>query len=265
MPTLERADAPMTVTPARGWLALAGIGLVIAGGTVWGFTGRVHDYLDGAGILHRRGGLFEVQTTAAGQITELLVNAGDSVTAGQPIARLAEPDPDPGAARTRMSNVRSPYTGRVDAGAVVRVGQPLVALERPDQQLDCYVFVPFAGKRIRPGMAVRVIPSGVSWEEYGYIAGKVSAVSDAPLSPVAMNVYLHNDTLVQQFSSRGAAYLVVVDLIEDPSTPSGFKWTGGAGPPLRFGSGTLVTTTTTLREQAPITLVVPALRRWIGF
>jgi len=230
----------------------------------------VHDYLDGAGILHRRGGLFEVQTTAAGQISALLVNAGDRVEVGQAIARLAPLDLDRSDPPGRALAVRSPYAGRIieilaDPGAVVQAGQPLVALERPDQQLDCYVFVPFAGKRIRPGMAVRVVPSGVSWEEYGYMLGRVSSVSDAPLSPVAMNVYLHNATLVQQFSSQGAAYLIVVDLVEDAATQSGFKWTAGAGPPLHFGSGTLVTATTTLREQAPITLVVPALRRWLGF
>ena len=294
----ERLDALMTVTPARAWLSLIAVFIVIAGATVWGFTGRLHDYLDGNGIMYRRGGLFEVQALGAGQISSLRVGVGDSIDVGQEIARIAQPDLDQSIAlseerirasrdagsaeaerrqlqllrtqRDRLSAVRSPYKGRVievliDAGAVVQAGQAVVTVERPDQQLDCFVFVPTAGKRIRQGMPVRVAPSGVSWEEYGYIAGTVRSISDAPLSPVAMNVYLHNETLVRQFSSQGAAYLVVVDLAEDPATPSGLRWTSGAGPPLQFGSGTLVRATTTLREQAPITLVVPALRRWLGF
>ena len=294
----ERLDALMTVTPARAWLSLVAVFIVIAGATVWGLTGRVHDYVDGNGIMYRRGGLFEVQAAGAGQISSLRVGVGDSVDVGQEIARLAQPDLDQSIAlaearlrarldaasaeaerrqlqllrtqRDRLSAVRSPYKGRVielltDSGAIVQAGQAIVTLEQPDRPLDCYVFVPMAGKRIRPGMPVRVAPSGVSWEEYGYIAGTVSSISDAPISPAAMNVFLHNDTLVRQFSSQGAAYLVVVDLAEDPSTPSGLRWTSGAGPPLTFGSGTLVGATTTLREQAPITLVVPALRRWLGF
>lgn len=294
----ERLDALMTVTPARAWLSLVAVFAVIAGAAVWGVTGRLHDYLDGSGIMYRRGGLFEVQAVGTGQISTLLVGVGDHVEVGQEVARLAQPDLEQSIAlgeermrvardaasidterrqlqllrtqRDRLSSVRSPYEGRViemliDSGAVVQAGQPVVVLERPDRQLDCYVFVPMAGKRIRPGMTVRVVPSGVSWEEYGYIVGTVTSISDAPLSPVAMNVYLHNETLVRQFSAQGAAYLVVVDLAEDQATPSGLRWTSGDGPPLQFGSGTLVTATTTLREQPPITLVVPALRRWFGF
>jgi HlyD family secretion protein len=166
--------------------------------------------------------------------------------------------------------VKSPYRGRVlellvDAGALVQAGQSLISVDLPDQELDCYLFVPLAGKRIQPGMQTRVIPAGVAWEEYGYIVATVRSVSEAPVSPAAMDLFLHNETLTRQFSAQGGAYLVQVDLAEDAATPSGFKWTSRSGPPLRFGSGSLVTASVTVRDQAPITLVIPTLRRWIGF
>jgi HlyD family secretion protein len=398
----ERLDALMTVTTPRAWLGLIAGCVVIAGAVVWGFVGRTPDTIDGAGILHRRGGLFEVQSLGAGTITELTVKAGDLVTDGQVVAHIGQPELERNIAQSearlgdvtgvgsessgmikgnreleiksagdqlvrieqaqkdareqlayledrlkaqdeavrrglinrdlyqttnveasrtrdaitgmdvqktqlqahivelrnqasqglftldrqiqterhqlellrlqheRTSTVRSPYNGRivemqVDAGNAVRAGQPLMALELQDQDLDCFVFVPLVGKRITPGMPVRITPSGISWEEYGYLVGRVVSVSDAPLSPTAMNVYLRNDTLVQQFSAHGGAYLVNVAIEKDAGTSSGLKWTTHAGPPQHFGSGTLLTASVTIREQRPIALVIPALRRWLGF
>jgi HlyD family secretion protein len=51
----------------------------------------------------------------------------------------------------------------------------------------------------------------------------------------------------------------------DTSTASGFKWTSRSGPQIEVNGGTLLTATITTQKQAPITLVIPALRRWLGF
>jgi len=171
----------------------------------------------------------------------------------------------------RTSSVRNVYDhGRViemlaEEGDALAFGQPLLSIDQPSQPLDCYVFVPLRGKQISPGMLVHVTPAGLSWEEYGYMIGKVLSVSRVPLSPAAMNVYLRNSTLVEQFNRQGATYLVYVEMQPDASTASGFKWTSRAGPQIEVNGGTLLTATITTQNQAPITLVVPALRRWLGF
>jgi HlyD family secretion protein len=104
----------------------------------------------------------------------------------------------------------------------------------------------------------------VPWEEYGYMLGRVVSVSDSPLSPTAMNVLLRNDTLVRDFTARGAAYVVSVELERDRTTPSGFHWTSRQGPDLSFGSGTLLQAKITLEQRRPIALVIPGLRKWLG-
>lgn len=160
-------------------------------------------------------------------------------------------------------------TGRVmemlaEAGDAVAFGQPLLSVDQPEQPLDVYVFVPLRGKQIAPGMPVQVTPAGLAWEEYGYMLGQVTSVSKVPLSPAAMNVYLRNSTLAEEFSRQGASYLVYVEMFPDPSTKSGFKWTSLNGPQLEVNAGTLLTASITTHDQAPITLVIPALRRWFG-
>jgi HlyD family secretion protein len=46
--------------------------------------------------------------------------------------------------------------------------------------------------------------------------------------------------------------------------PSGYDWTSPGGPPQAVQAGTLCTTLITVRQQAPITFVIPMLREGTG-
>lgn len=167
------------------------------------------------------------------------------------------------------AQVESQYSGlvveqRADPGDLAAVGQVVFSIEMADEQLDSVVFVPMAAKRLTPGMTVQLSPAGVPWEDYGYMLGTVRSVSPSPASSASMNELLRNDTLVRQFTEQGGAYMVMVDVFEDHGTPSGFKWTTRRGPDLQVGSGTLLRARFVLREERPINLVIPALRRWLG-
>ena len=169
----------------------------------------------------------------------------------------------------QLSHVRSPYDARIidlliDAGEVVQIGQAMLNVELTDQPINAVVFVPLQGGRIQAGQSVQVSPQGINWEQFGYMLGTVHSISDGPVSPEAMNRFLKNDTLVQQFSSAGGAYLVRVDLEVDASTPSGYRWTSRQGPSIVIGTGMLLSAQILVQEQRPISLVIPALRRWLG-
>jgi HlyD family secretion protein len=165
--------------------------------------------------------------------------------------------------------VRSPYSGRVievlvDDGETVTAGSQVVLVELPDRPLRAMVFVPPEGKRIQPGMTARLSPSGFSPEEFGFMLGSVDEVSELPASPALINRYLRNQSLVQDFTSRGNTYVVHITMETDSATFSGFKWTSRSGPQVQIGSGTLLTGFVSVQDHRPITLVIPALRRWLG-
>lgn len=88
----EQLDQLMQVTTARGWLALSGVGLVLAGALAWGIFGRLPENVGGQGILLKSGGVFEVVPNASGLLDDIAVSVGDSVNEGQVIARLAQPE-----------------------------------------------------------------------------------------------------------------------------------------------------------------------------
>jgi HlyD family secretion protein len=141
----------------------------------------------------------------------------------------------------------------------------VVAMQSEGAGLEAIVYVPAdRGKDIQPGMEVRIEPSTARREEFGTMIGIVASISEFPVTPEGMAAVLHNDTLAKRFSGNGAPYAVSVRLQRDAAAVSGYRWSSGKGPPIRLSTGTLVRAEVTTREQPPIDLVVPIMRRVTG-
>jgi HlyD family secretion protein len=165
--------------------------------------------------------------------------------------------------------VLAPAGGRVTELAVAE-GQRLAAdalvlnLETEGHRLQAVVYVPTAqGKRVTPGMAVRVAPATVRREEFGTMRGTVQNVSPFPSTPQGMLAVLRNQSLVNDFAAAGAPYETRIDLNE-AATPTGYEWTSGTGPALDLTSGTTVEVWITVRRDAPIDLILPFVRHLAG-
>jgi HlyD family secretion protein len=170
----------------------------------------------------------------------------------------------------RNTQVLSPIEGRVleikvSPGSVLNVGMPVIAIEAEGSTLEALIYIPAdRGKSVKPGMEVRLEPSTVKREEFGTMVGTVVTVSNFPITPQGMLAVLHNDSLVKRFSSDGAPYGAVVRLHPDETTVSGYRWAVGGGPSIRLSSGTLTRAEITTRQQRPLDLVVPMLKRLTG-
>jgi HlyD family secretion protein len=88
----EQLDLVMEVTPPKGWVALASVGVLIVVLVVWGLFGSIPEKVTAAGILLTRGGIFQLEAPANGQVAEVTVKEGDAVRSGQVVARIAQPD-----------------------------------------------------------------------------------------------------------------------------------------------------------------------------
>jgi len=169
-----------------------------------------------------------------------------------------------------FSKIVSPYTGRVlevavDVGDIVGSGTPLIRIElmgRDIKTMEAVMYFPSGeGKRVRQGMTAQIAPMIVKQSEYGYLLGLVTYVADYPSTRQGMMRTLQNETLVQGLSQGGAPIEVRADLIPDPRTPSGYKWSSSRGPDVRLQTGTVCFTTVTVTKQRPIGLVIPLLRK----
>jgi HlyD family secretion protein len=171
------------------------------------------------------------------------------------------------------AKIVSPYAGKVvqvlaSIGKAVKAGEPVATLEltgKNIKDIEAVVYVPISeGKLVSVGMDIRISPTIVKKEEYGFILGKVTEVSEYPVTSDRMLELLANDQLVSTISKGGAMIEIKADLINDKTTVSGYKWSTEKGPPLKIQSGTFCDTLVTYKTERPINLVIPILRKWTG-
>lgn len=167
-------------------------------------------------------------------------------------------------------NVISADSGRVlelmvDRGDVVSPGTAILSMEVSSEELMAVVYVPAElGKQVQPGMEVRVSPSNVKREEYGYMLGEVTWAAEFPSTSRGMRRLLGNEELVSKLMQEGPPIQVDVALDRDPTTPTGYRWSSSIGPDLEISSGTLTTGSIIVREDRPIALVIPKIREQLG-
>ena len=172
----------------------------------------------------------------------------------------------------KTSRVMSPYSGQIielsaEKGVLVNTGSPLAKVElvgKNTKNLEAVVYFPaMQGKKVRLGMKAQLAPSTTRQEEYGYMLGLVTSVSEFPVSNAAMMNVLHNEALVSSLTSNGAPIEVHADLIPDPRTHSGYKWSSGKGPELMMGSGTMCMGSIVVEQQKPINMVIPLFKKYV--
>jgi hypothetical protein len=254
----DELDRLMRVTDPKGWLALIALLALVATAVVWGVFGSVPVEVGGEeGVLLGGDSRSPAVSQTAGLVTDVRMEMGDPVQQGQVLARVS---PNEGA----ETDVVSLFDGRVDQilieeGMFLGRGQRVAVIKRGNEPLQAFVFVAGEqGKQLKKGMQVHVLPSTVKAEEFGFIQGKVTSVSKFPVTEDEMLLLLENQSLVDTLHTGGSQHRVDVELLRDPSTPSGFKWSSSQGPPFAITRGTLCTATFVLDEERPVNLVLPS-------
>jgi multidrug efflux pump subunit AcrA (membrane-fusion protein) len=283
----EQLDEVMSVTSARTWIALAGLVVLLIVVIIWGFVGTVPTQVRARGLLIGQGGIVNVFTMSGGVIEEIAVSEGDRVTKGQRIARIVElgnagqtgqpgnngQTGQSGQTAAVVTDVISPFDGRVieitrKRGDFVAPATPLLNLQIAAERgevLRVVAYVPAdEGKNVTRAMRAQISPATAAREEYGFLEGRVTYVSEFPASREGMLRVLSNPDLVQALAGGGPSFAVYADLERDPSTTSGFKWSSPKGSGLTVASGTPCDLTITIRERRPIDLVIPLLRKAAG-
>lgn len=153
----------------------------------------------------------------------------------------------------------------VAVGGEVTIGQPVFSVERTDEEISAVLyFIAGPGKRIKPGMTAQVSPDTVTVDQYGFIVGDVTYVSDVPANQASMMAYLSNETVVEALTLTGPQVQVLATLRKNPKTTSGFEWSSSTGPNRTVPSGTMAVGRVIVDEQPPITLLIPLLKDLFG-
>lgn len=150
----------------------------------------------------------------------------------------------------------------VDRGTVV---MSLVKEGAGVKNLIAVMYVPVeSGKGLAPGMETRVSPSTVKKEEFGYILGRIVSVSEYPVTVQTARERLGSIELAEAYAGGAACLEVLVDIVTDEMTVSGYKWSTLSGPPHGIENGTVCTVTVIVDRQRPVEMVIPQIKNLLG-
>jgi hypothetical protein len=262
----DQLDRLMEVTRPRAWIALVALGLLLALVAFWGFFGTIAIRVEGQGVLFRPGSM-KLKAPRQAKVTAVTARIGDKVQKDQVILELES------SGDAKNIKIVSPFPARVldvvNFGHFVEKGDEVAAIEPLDSPLHAMIYVPLAdGYKVYPGNAsdpnVALLPASVNEHEFGYLQGWVRSAARFPSTIHSMEEVLGNAPLAGSLVSEGPRLEIVVDLLPDAQTPSGYHWSSSHGPNLELYSGTPCRAFIIVERKTPIALVFPALDKSAG-
>lgn len=211
----EPLDGLLRVTAPHMWVALAGLAILLIAAVIWAFLGRVDETIDADCAVVLPGDRYAVLSEATGTIEEALVDVGDVVRAGQPLARIRTPSLGRELDNTAAGQVMSSWIAgeiaahRLIPGRAVEIGSQ-IALVRAGgaTPMEAVAFVPQeAARRIRAGQLATVMRVATSDQALSAV------VSDISSRPAAADGWLAD----LGFSPPPRSQLVRLSLVDQPA------------------------------------------------
>ena len=88
----EQLDQLIRITNPMGWIAVIGIGCLLAAAIIWGIVGSIPVRVAGEGMLVKSGGVFSIISETNGRIKDIYYGPGEIVKEGEIVARVTQPD-----------------------------------------------------------------------------------------------------------------------------------------------------------------------------
>ncbi|MFE9481489.1 HlyD family efflux transporter periplasmic adaptor subunit [Streptomyces spororaveus] len=254
----DELDSPTLLAAPRGWIALFVVMITLAAAVIWAFAGQLLISVSAPGLLTRPGGTAQVQSPFTGMVQRVLTQPTATVTAGQTVIEVQDP-------AGQIRRISSPFAGHVvglavSDGQMIDVGSAVLTVERTDVSGDrmiAMVFVPAdRAARLFPGNKVDLAVSTAPPAAFGLLRGTVTSVSPYPLTSEALSGLVGGELAARQFASGSAPRLVIVDLVRDENTRSGFAWSNTSGPQTALTTQVGVSATINLGKQTPFNLIL---------
>jgi len=264
------------VRPSAAWLVGAVLLAASVAAAVWMFTGTVTRSAEISGIVFPQYGIEPVKSRREGVISSLQVKVGETVEAGDLIAvipstRLLEEIEAAragGASRQELdvlyeqyqtdSMVCTPIAGQVvelaERGEHIDAADTVAGITSSDPytneaEIRAYVSANTA-RSISKGMEVRIRPQYNAKEQYGYLPGLVSNISDYPVTEADISRDLGRFYSGIEVPRDGNIVEIRVTLLLGPEGEQA-AWDGAGGAALALDVSTLCSMEVIIAEQTP--------------
>lgn len=157
---------------------------------------------------------------------------------------------------------------QVIPGQSVRVGQRLGTIGRSSETRPLRAvsyFSPADARRLKPGMAVEVVPQWDQRGRFGGIVGRVVRVNVLPATEDDISTTIGNPQLAKALVASGPVMRTEIELKREQASLDGFRWTLSDGSrvfPVR--EGLTVESHAYVEWRTPLSYVLPGLRTLTG-
>jgi HlyD family secretion protein len=142
----------------------------------------------------------------------------------------------------------------IATGSQVDIGEHIAQLDYsvgPDSLVVLGYFNNTYGRRLKPGMRIRVSPDPYPKERYGSMVGNIVSVAQFPVSLAAVRKSIGNRQLATELIAGGRVIEAQIRLLKSESSQSGYQWTSENGPNAKILPGTTAALLVTYRRQRP--------------
>ena len=254
--------------PVKWLLYMIVLIICAASFTVWLFFGTVYETVSLRGIAWPSKSYGDVYSETSGIIAKTTVSVGDKVEVGDILAVIPNNDVLEKSAGNSMEQVYDEYERKsvirskisgivtyiIDRNSYVNPGDMIASVMHYDKTGNNDIITAFISDEksslIDLGMEVQVMPDYTPCEQYGYIIGYVSAVSEYPVT--GEQIYNSDKQLYMSEMAMDESYIEVqITMMRKSGEDSGLKWSKASGDNKTVNPGTRCYVDIILRKYKP--------------
>jgi hypothetical protein len=231
----EDDQKPLALVSPMNWAVLSFFCALMIAAFIYSFFTYLPIRVNGQGLIFNPSQTIPVSAPDSGTVKSVFTYWGEKVEIGTPLIELM-----PSQDIVKSETKGEAFALEVVGGEPVESGQPLLWIQKPllpNEGLQVSGIVPsLATEQVHVGMSVEVYLAGANPAEYGRLKGKVAALIPFWKKEGVRRFPIAN--IVSTAQETDLLKLIVIDLIKDQNTASGYTWTSDKGPPFPIQIGT---------------------------
>lgn len=290
MSTPEQLDKQVKIMRPSVWVIFIALVTALFTFIIWSFTYHITNGVNLSGVVFTNNNIISNTAERNCIVTDVLVNEGDYVEIGDIIAVVSNTEllekiedsryelslldekskeyallfgqieklTDTYVASTVIKSSASGYVQSVKStGTALESGDTISAIMTDSGYNEVTAYVPMQTARsLELGMIAQVSPSYAAREEYGYMTGVITSISDTPVSEESILARMGTLSYVEGILPEGSYVEVRIRLDLDENSANSYKWSNSKGETLSVELGTQCSIIVVISEYLPIQMLI---------
>lgn len=290
MATPEQLDKQVKIMRPSVWIIYTALVAAVLTFSVWSFTYKITNGIKMSGVVFTNNNIVSSTADRDCMVTDVLVSDGDYVEIGDIIAvvsndsllekieesryRLLLTDEnaieyallseqienlvDTYVASTVIKSGTSGYIQSVKpCGSALSAGDTVSAIMTDSGYNEVAAYVSMqSSNSLSLGMTAQVSPVYAAREEYGYMTGVITSISDTPVSEESIIAKMGTMSYVDGILPEESCVEVRIRLDLDENSSNSYKWSNRKGENLPVALGTQCSIVIITNEYLPIEMLI---------